>query len=221
MRRTIIIIAVIVAGWLGWGESHALTIMHVRPSQSASAPAELASWTNDAVQSARLSIRAHTAVAGSSAPLSLAGAMGRNIRVALSANGGALQTVIIPPGSTWSFNAAVGDPRGFQLYVVGGVLGGGWCDLASRYVQAVRPILPPESVKFVNHVQSAGVGLANVDPGDAVAIWNIDGRPGTFGGRLDLLISNPLPDPIVLRVVPGDQPDTIVIEARIGYSFQP
>lgn len=189
------------------------------PVRHAASPTALhMPWTGTTMGSWRAAsslTAAASAASGVSAPLSLTGEMGVNVRLALDANGGALRSVVIPPGTTWSFNAAIGDPRHLPVRTVAGVPGGGWCDLASRYVQAVRPLLPPDAVQFVNHVQSTGVGLANVAPADAVAIWNIDGQPGSFGGRLDLLITNSLPSPLVLSVAPGPQPDAIVVEARV------
>jgi hypothetical protein len=149
-----------------------------------------------------------------SVPLSLAGDVGHNVRLALDANGGALKEVVIPPGATWSFNAAVGNPAPLvsNLRSVAGVLGGGWCDLASRYVQAARPVLPPEAIRFPNHVQTAGIGLWNVANEDAVAIWNIDGQPGSFGGRQDLEITNTTDRPLRFRAVEGGGAVTIVAE---------
>jgi hypothetical protein len=155
-------------------------------------------------------------VAGRSAPLALDGAVGINVRLALDANGGALREVTIRPGDTWSFNAAIGDPRTIPVRTVAGVPGGGWCDLASRYVQALRPVLPPEAFAFPNHVRTAGVGLVHVADEDAVAIWNIDGQPGSFGGRQDLEVTNLRPYPVRLRVRPHVLPDgraAIVVEA--------
>lgn len=151
---------------------------------------------------------------GVSVPLSLAGDMGFNVRAALDANGGALRQVVIPPGAAWSFNAALGDPRRIPLRVVGGVLGGGWCDLASRYVQAARPILPPEAFAFTPHRQATGYGLADVADADAVAIWSIDGQPGSFGGRRDLQITNVRDRPLVFRVIPDG--DRIIIQAALA-----
>jgi hypothetical protein len=130
------------------------------------------------------------AVAGEGVALSLAGDVGFNVAAALGARGGALRDVVIRPGETWSFNATVGDPAGMSLRTVAGIYGGGWCDLASRYVQAVRPILPEAAVRFPNHVATAGIRLSDVADSDAVAIWNIDGQPGSFGGRQDLEITN-------------------------------
>jgi hypothetical protein len=150
---------------------------------------------------------------GESAPLSLRGDVGYNVRAALDARNGALRDVIIRPGETWSFNASVGSPARVNVRVVAGVPGGGWCDLASRYVQALRPVLPPEAFAFPDHVRTAGIGLLNVADEDAVAIWNIDGQPGSFGGRQDLQITNTTDTTLRLVVVEGALPDQIVVRA--------
>ncbi len=150
----------------------------------------------------------------SSAPLSLAGDGGFNVRSALDASGGALRNVEIAPGATWSFNAAVGDPSVVPIRTVGGVPGGGWCDLASRYVQAVRPILPNSAIRFVNHVASNGIRLAGVADDDAVSIWNVDGRPGSDGQSQDLEITNTLDAPLHLRV--SEQNGEVVVIASVG-----
>lgn len=150
---------------------------------------------------------------GESVPLSLAGDAGYNVRAALDARNGALRNVTIRPGETWSFNASIGPPAHIRVRVVAGVPGGGWCDLASRYVQALRPVLPPEAFAFPNHVRTAGVGLLNVADEDAVAIWNIDGQPGSFGGRQDLQITNTTDTTLQLVVVEGPSADQIVVRA--------
>lgn len=61
------------------------------------------------------------------------------------------------------------------------VLGGGVCDLASRYVVAARPLLPESAFQFKPHPN----GLSNIDDRDAVSIW-FEGQPTD----LDLLITN-------------------------------
>ena len=151
----------------------------------------------------------------SSVPLSIAGDVGFNVLSALGARGGALRSVTIRPGETWSFNATIGSPANVDVRTIGGVPGGGWCDLASRYVQAVRPLLPREAVQFVNHVTTAGIRLADVADDDAVSIWNIDGQAGSAGQSQDLQITNTLNTPLTLQVV--DQPDQqIVVQAALG-----
>jgi hypothetical protein len=150
-----------------------------------------------------------------SVPLSVAGDVGFNILSALGARDGALRSVTIRPGETWSFNATVGSPAYVEIRTVGGVPGGGWCDLASRYVQAVRPLLPREAVQFVNHVTTAGIRIADVADDDAVSIWNIDGQSGSAGQSQDLEITNTLSAPLRLQVVDqGDQ--QIVVSASVG-----
>ena len=152
---------------------------------------------------------------GTSVPLSLAGPVGLNISAALDASSGALRDVMIAPGATWSFNAAVGDPGKVVVQTVGGVPGGGWCDLAARYVQAVRPLLAPDAIRFVNHVTTSGISLANVSTEDAVSIWNIDGQAGSSGSRQDLEITNTLAHPLHLQV--NEQPDgsQLIVQATM------
>ncbi|ABQ91257.1 MULTISPECIES: hypothetical protein [unclassified Roseiflexus] len=162
---------------------------------------------------AQSSSAAHFELVGESAALSLAGDVGYNVRAALDASNGALRSITILPGETWSFNASIGHPSHVNVRVVAGVPGGGWCDLASRYVQALRPVLPPEAFAFPNHVRTAGIGLLNVANEDAVAIWNIDGQPGSFGGRQDLQITNTTNTALRLEVVEGPLPDQIVVRA--------
>jgi hypothetical protein len=153
-----------------------------------------------------------------SVPLSIAGDVGFNVLSALGAQGGALRSVTIRPGETWSFNATIGSPANVDVRTIGGVPGGGWCDLASRYVQAVRPLLPREAVQFVNHVTTAGIRIADVADDDAVSIWNIDGQAGSAGQSQDLQITNTLNAPLHLQVV--DQPDRqIVVQAAVGDSW--
>jgi hypothetical protein len=151
----------------------------------------------------------------SSVPLSIAGDVGFNVLSALGASNGALRNVTIRPGETWSFNASIGSPAHIDVRTVGGVPGGGWCDLASRYVQAVRPLLPREAVQFVNHVTTAGIRIADVADDDAVSIWNINGQAGSSGQSQDLQITNTLSVPLHLQVV--DRPEQqIVVQAAVG-----
>lgn len=132
-------------------------------------------------------------------PLPPDGPFRQNVVAALEANGGALKQVVIPPGGRWSFNRAVGDPGLLTLATINGIYGGGWCDLASRYVVALRPILPPEAINFPRHRDVAGIGLAGVADDDAVAIWNTNNR----GGEQDLIITNMLDRPIVMAAQLG------------------
>jgi hypothetical protein len=151
----------------------------------------------------------------SSVPLSIAGDVGFNVLSALGASNGALRSVTIHPGETWSFNASIGSPAYVDVRTVGGVPGGGWCDLASRYVQAVRPLLPREAVQFVNHVTTAGIRIADVADDDAVSIWNINGQAGSFGQSQDLQITNTLSAPLHLQVVEQSE-QQIVVQAALG-----
>ncbi len=182
------------------------------PRQSAAADSVVA-----AISAAPQSIAAVAQADTRSVPLSIAGDVGFNVLSALGASNGALRSVTIRPGETWSFNATIGSPANVEVRMIGGVPGGGWCDLASRYVQAVRPLLPRDAVQFVNHVTTAGIRLADVADDDAVSIWNIDGQAGSAGPSQDLQITNTLNAPLKLQVV--EQPDQqIVVQAAVGGS---
>jgi hypothetical protein len=195
--------------------------------QSAS-PALISTWlpkqsaaADSVVAAANSALAAPRAIAGvaqantSSVPLSIAGDVGFNVLSALGAHDGALRSVTIRPGETWSFNATIGSPTNVHVRTISGVPGGGWCDLASRYVQAVRPLLPREAVQFVNHVTTSGIRIADVADDDAVSIWNIDGQAGSAGQSQDLQITNTLNAPLKLQVV--EQPDQqIVVQAAVG-----
>jgi len=119
-------------------------------------------------------------------PLPADGPFHQNVVVALEANNGALQHVVIPPNGIWSFNRTIGDPDLLQLDSIYGVYGGGWCDLASRYTMVLRPLLPPESFQFIRHIDSTGFGLEGVPDDDGVVIWNSNGG----GDEQDLRIHN-------------------------------
>jgi hypothetical protein len=119
-------------------------------------------------------------------PLPPDGPFRQNVLAALTANGGALQQVVVPPGGTWSFNRAVGDPDRLELATINGVTGGGWCELASYYVLALRPFLPRDSLVFTRHVDATGYGLQGIEDDVAVAIWNTNGGDD----ERDLVIHN-------------------------------
>ena len=178
-------------------------------------PAPIASGEQPALAANAEAITGQARASTSSVPLSLAGDVGFNVLSALGARGGALRSVIIHPGETWSFNATVGSPANVEVRTISGVPGGGWCDLASRYVQAVRPLLPRDAVKFINHVTTAGIRLADVADDDAVSIWNIDGQAGSAGQSQDLEITNTLAAPLHLQVVEHDD-QQIVVQASVG-----
>jgi hypothetical protein len=183
-------------------------VIAAQPRASAPAPAVQGDALPD------VGNRSYRAVA-SSVPLGMAGDVGFNIRAALDASGGALRQVTIQPGETWSFNAAVGSPANVEVRSVGGIPGGGWCDLASRYVQAARTLLPDSAIRFRNHVASTGIGLTDVADEDTVAIWNIDGQPGTDGTRGDLQITNTLDAPLRFQVLEyGD--GQLVVRASVA-----
>lgn len=83
-----------------------------------------------------------------------------------------LDTIVLEPGETWSFNEAVGNPDQYALVDAYGVYGGGWCDVASRYAEAARILNLDRS--FVLH----STPLNGVERMDNVSIWNTDGSSG-------------------------------------------
>jgi len=109
-----------------------------------------------------------------------------NVVTVLNANGGALRSVELSPGERWSFNQTVGNPDLLDYVYVGNVYGGGVCDLASRYVVALRPLLSPGSFSFTRHRDATGEDLIGVSPNDAVSIWSVNGGPK----ERDLVITN-------------------------------
>lgn len=129
-------------------------------------------------------------------PLPSSGPFHQNVMVALEANGGGLQHIVIAPGEMWSFNRTVGDPGSLDLAALNGIYGGGWCDLASYYVVVLRPLLPLEAFHFTRHVDATGFGLAGIADADAVAIWNTNGAPG----EQDLVVHNIRQEAIVVWV---------------------
>jgi hypothetical protein len=123
---------------------------------------------------------------------------GYNATVALQANGGALMDVTIPPGASWSFNAAMGDPARIDYRNCAGVLGGYWCDTAARYLQVARGLgLTPE---YEHH----GLQLAGVAWEDSIAIWNVGGQFGGAGEAQDLVLTNTTPYTVRIQARPAD-----------------
>jgi hypothetical protein len=80
-----------------------------------------------------------------------------------------LATVTVQPGQTWSFNETVGHPDMYPLITAGGVYGGGWCDIASRYAEIAR------FLNWPREFQLHSTPLLEVERQDNVSIWNEDG----------------------------------------------
>jgi len=133
-------------------------------------------------------------------PISLAGDCGYNVQVAIDANGGALQHVVIWPGETFSFNASMGSPVAIPFVTCAGVPGGNWCNLAARYAQVARALgLVPQ---FEDH----GVGDLGGGPENSVAIWNVGGQAGSEGESQDLEITNTTSQAVTFQTrVDGDR----------------
>lgn len=144
-----------------------------------------------------------------SSPISLEGDFGTNVKIALNANNGALRRVNVLPGQQFSFNETVGNPADITENIINyaGVDGGGWCDLAGRYVQTARQILPEGSIEMLSH----GVTLNGLTYTDSPLIWNIDGTAGNYGGRQDIVITNNTKQTLVFYVT--EENNTAIIHA--------
>lgn len=146
--------------------------------------------------------RPQPAMLFSAAPLNLGGVCQANVIAALAANGGALQSITLQPGQTFSFNATVGNPDALVLYDCAGVYGGSWCNLAAAYSQVARRLgLSPQ---FQDHGIDLGYGREN-----AVAIWNVGGVAGFDNGAQDLVIENTTGRVVTFEAV--DSADGVVV----------
>jgi len=122
---------------------------------------------------------------------------GYNVRAALDMNNNALRHVIIESGDTWSFNEALGKPNTFPtLKMVAGISGGGWCDLACRYIQVAKGL----GLHTV-YLQHGGIALNSCSLEDSPFIWTENGKRGFENGQQDLLITNNTVKTVVLDVV--------------------
>lgn len=113
-----------------------------------------------------------------------------------------LEHVTLVPGETWSFNATVGHPDMYPLITAGGVYGGGWCDLASRYAELARVL--GLSREFPLH----STPLLEVERQDNVSIWNMD---GSATQEQDLRITNT--SSFFITMTLEMNPDTFIVQA--------
>jgi hypothetical protein len=88
------------------------------------------------------------------------------------------------------------------------VLGGGVCDLASRYVVAGRKLLPPRSFRFKRHPG----GVSGVPNADAVSIWATGGGPEDN----DLLVTNASPYWLVFETHTDSEFVTVLAWFQLG-----
>lgn len=119
---------------------------------------------------------------------------GYNVAQALDNSNGALRNVTIKNGEQWSFNEAMGVPSD-DLKWVSGVWGGGWCDLACRYVQALKGLglhithgtqLDADDIVFLQH---GGIHLNNCTVDESPYIWSA-GYKGFDNAMQDLIVNN-------------------------------
>jgi hypothetical protein len=151
---------------------------------------ELGTWGTGAGNVRALWGRA-AAVQGASDTQSyvLAGDIGVNVRAALNANGGALQSFTIQPGETWSFGRSIAPISAMGMLPVvcgpaGCSVGGGWCDLAAMYVRVadqlgLQSTFPAHA--GVGDTRMPGILLDEWGAGGDLQITNTTARAITFG----------------------------------------
>lgn len=134
---------------------------------------------------------------------------GLNVKAALDANNNALRNVVIKDGEQWSFNQSIGNPNSLHLVNVSGVYGGGWCDLACRYVQALKGLgvsithgsdINTAGAVFLQH---GGIALNNCTYDESPYIWSA-GNKGFDSGMQDLIVNNTTGKTIHLIVVDNE-----------------
>lgn len=132
-------------------------------------------------------------------------AVKQNVQAALGANNGKLRSAtIVEAGQAWSFGNQLGDINVLlpQLASANGVLGGGWGDLAARYLSAWDGLgLPAQFAPSVNQ-------MVDVPAARAPAIYL--GEPE---GNSDLVLVNASSLPVELTVVETDS--QLVVHARV------
>ena len=130
---------------------------------------------------------------------------GFNVSQALQARNNALQDVIIKDGERWSFNATIGKAD-MELRTIYGIPGGGWCDLACRYVQVLKGLglhithgtdMSSDDIVFLQH---GGMALYNCSVDESPYIWSA-GNVGFENGMQDLIVNNRTGKTIHLTVV--------------------
>jgi hypothetical protein len=157
-----------------------------------------------------------------SAPITTntADSFGLNVKAALDANNGALRNVVINDGERWSFNKSIGNPDQLKLLWVSGVYGGGWCDLACRYVQALKGLglrithgadMDSNDIVFLQH---GGIALNNCTVAESPYIWSKGAQAGFDSGRQDLIVNNRTGKTIHLIVV-NNGDNTVSIAGKL------
>lgn len=130
---------------------------------------------------------------------------GFNVKAGLDGNNGALRNITIKDGEQWSFNETLGNPN-MPLKNVSGVYGGGWCDLACRYVQVFKGLgLPINHGTDINangavFLQHGGISLNQCSFDESPFIWSA-GYKGFDNGMQDLVVNNGTGKTIKIAVV--------------------
>lgn len=142
---------------------------------------------------------------------------GLNVKAALDANNSALRNITIKDGEQWSFNETVGNPDKLQLTTISGVYGGGWCDLACRYVQVFKGLgLPITHGTDMNangaiFLQHGGISLNQCGFDESPYIWSKGTQAGFDDGRQDLVVNNGTGKTIRITVVDNEDNTATIV----------
>jgi hypothetical protein len=130
-----------------------------------------------------------------------------NIAVALGANENRLrQRAVVDIGQRWSFGEQLGDIGVLlpALQASNGVLGGGWSDLAARYISAWEGLgLPAEYAK-------SGRSLIGMKPEQSPLLWL-----GEAEGNADVVLVNNGDKPVELTVIEDSETGQLTVVARV------
>lgn len=141
---------------------------------------------------------------------------GLNVRMALDANNNALRNITIKDGEQWSFNETIGNPDNLKLVTVSNVYGGGWCDLACRYIQVFKGLglqlthgtdINANDIVFLQH---GGISLNNCSFDESPFIWS-SGQKGFGNGMQDLIINNRTGKTIKIAVVDNEDKTATIV----------
>lgn len=107
------------------------------------------------------------------------------------------RNVVIPPGATWSFVAAMGVPSSTPYEYCAGILAGNLCNFAARYAYVAKEL--GLQVRFQDHFPGDDTTDLGGGPENQVAIlFEDDGTP-----IQDLEITNTTDRPVLFRIEDG------------------
>jgi hypothetical protein len=131
-----------------------------------------------------------------------------NIAVALAANGNRLrQASIINKGERWSFGEQLGDINALvpSLVVANGVVGGGWSDLAGRYISTWQ------KMGLKAEFAPAQRQLIDLEPAQSPMLWL-----GEATGNADVVLVNNSDQAVQLLVVEDNTTGQLTVHGTAG-----